>query len=121
MTDGFVPAPILPEITAEELQRVDIRVGRILEVNDIKGTRKLMRLRVSFGTHERSVVAGIKSERPNPQALVGVQALFVVNLPARTIGGVRSEGMLFDLGYADGITPCLAIPESAVPDGTRAG
>lgn len=121
MTDGFAPAPILPEITVEELQRVDIRVGRILEVADITGSRKLMRLRVSFGSHERTVVAGIKSERPNPQVLVGVQALFVVNLPVRVMGGVRSEAMLFDLGYADGLTPCLAIPESAVPDGTRAG
>lgn len=121
MTDGFVPAPILPEITVEELQRVDIRVGRILEVDDIKGSRKLMRLTVSFGSHQRSVVAGIKLERSNPEALVGVQALFVVNVPIRVIGGVRSEGMLFDLGYADGLTPCLAVPESAVPDGTRAG
>jgi hypothetical protein len=37
------------------------------------------------------------------------------------MAGVMSEGMLFDIGYADGITPVLAVPEHAVPDGTRAG
>jgi tRNA-binding EMAP/Myf-like protein len=35
--------------------------------------------------------------------------------------GILSEGMLFDLGYADGITPVLAVPENEVPNGTRAG
>jgi hypothetical protein len=35
--------------------------------------------------------------------------------------GEVSEGMLFDLGFADGVTPCLAVPERPVPDGTRAG
>jgi tRNA-binding protein len=45
----------------------------------------------------------------------------VVNLPPRKMRGVVSEGMLFDIGYPDGITPVLAVPESPVPDGTRAG
>jgi tRNA-binding protein len=52
---------------------------------------------------------------------VGRQALFVVNLQPRKMMGEVSEGMLFDLGYADGVTPCLAVPECPVPDGTRAG
>ena len=41
--------------------------------------------------------------------------------PPRKMVGVVSEGMLFDIGYPDGITPVLAVPESRVPDGTRAG
>ncbi|MFW1499228.1 tRNA-binding protein, partial [Vibrio parahaemolyticus] len=53
--------------------------------------------------------------------IVGKQALFVVNLPPRTTRGVLSEGMLFDIGYADGLVPVLAMPERPVPDGTRAG
>jgi tRNA-binding protein len=47
--------------------------------------------------------------------------LFVVNLAPRKMRGVVSEGMLFDIGYADGVTPVLAVPESPVPEGTRAG
>ncbi len=82
---------------------------------------KLARLVVSFGDHTRTILAGIRKERPDPQALVGRQALFVVNLEPRKMAGEVSEGMLFDLGYADGLLPALAVPERPVPDGTRAG
>ena len=58
---------------------------------------------------------------PDLAALVGHQALFVVNLEPRTMAGQVSEGMLFDIGYADHLPPALAVPERPVPDGTRAG
>ena len=45
----------------------------------------------------------------------------MVNLAPRKMMGEVSEGMLFDIGYADGIDPALAVPEKAVPDGSRAG
>jgi len=66
-------------------------------------------------------LAGIKQERDNPSELEGKQALFVVNLPPRKMMGEISEGMLFDIGYTDGITPVLSVPEKAVPNGTRVG
>jgi len=66
-------------------------------------------------------LAGIKQERENPKDLEGRQALFVVNIEPRKMMGELSEGMLFDIGYADGITPVLAIPEKPVPNGARAG
>lgn len=112
---------IKPEIAAEELDRIDVRVGTILAVEDVPGSAKLVALRVSFGDHQRTIVAGMKQERENPREIEGRQALFVVNLAPRKIRGVVSEGMLFDIGYADGIKPVLAVPESPVPDGTRAG
>ena len=52
---------------------------------------------------------------------MGAQALFVVNLEPRKIRGELSEGMLFDIGFADGVPPALAVPERPVPNGTRAG
>jgi tRNA-binding protein len=51
----------------------------------------------------------------------GRQALFVVNLAPRRMAGHVSETMPFDIGYADGITPVLALPERAMPNGARAG
>jgi tRNA-binding EMAP/Myf-like protein len=63
----------------------------------------------------------MKLERPDYASLVGRQTLFVVNLEPRKMMGDVSEGMVFDLGYADGIAPALAVPERPVPDGTRAG
>ena len=84
-------------------------------------SKKLMKLTVDFGDHRRTILAGIKQERENPLEIAGIQALFVVNLPPREMAGETSEGMLFDIGYPDGVTPALAVPERPVPNGSRAG
>lgn len=117
----MTPAPIKPLITPADLDRLDIHVGTITAVDDVPASRKLVRLTVNLGDHTRIILAGIKQERADPRAIVGRQALFVVNLPPRPMAGLVSEGMLFDLGYPDGITPVLAVPEQSVPNGTRAG
>jgi len=114
-------APIKPVITLDVLNQIDVRVGTILSVADVPNSDNLMQLRVDFGDHERTIVAGIRKERANPRVIEGQQALFVVNLEPRKMRGVLSEGMLFDIGYGDGITPVLSVPESPVPNGTRAG
>lgn len=115
------PQPIKPTIAFDALDRIDIRVGTIELVEDVKGSSKLVKLTVDFGDHKRTILAGMKQERQNPKEIEGRQALFVVNLEPRKMMGEISEGMLFDLGYADGITPALAVPETSVPNGTRAG
>jgi tRNA-binding protein len=114
-------APTKPAISIDVLNQVDIRVGTIEAVLDVPGADKLVQMRVNFGDHTRTIVAGMKQERANPLEIVGRQALFVVNLEPRKMRGVVSEGMLFDIGYADGVKPVLAVPEAPVPDGTRAG
>lgn len=114
-------APIKPTISLDLLEKIDIRVGTIELVEDVKGSEKLVKLTVNFGDHKRSILAGIKQERQDPAELQGKQALFVVNLEPRKMMGEVSEGMMFDIGYADGITPALAVPESPMPDGARAG
>ena len=115
------PSPIKEAISFEDFEKIDIRVGTITSVSDVAKSKKLMKLIVDFGDHTRSILAGIKQERENPREIEGRQALFVVNLPERKMAGEVSQGMLFDIGYADGITPCLAVPEGPVPDGSRAG
>jgi tRNA-binding protein len=114
----FRPAPVRTEHAPPDV--LDVRVGTVQSVEAIPGSRKLMKLSVNFGDHKRTIVAGIRQERAEPQALVGRQALFVLNIPARTIGGVESSGVLFDVGHADGLLPALVVPERPVPDGTRA-
>lgn len=115
------PAPVKPVVPFDAFAALDIRVGTIVRVEDVPASPKLVRLVVDFGDHTRRILTGIKKERADPQELAGRQALFVVNLPPRPMAGEVSEGMLFDLGYADGIVPCLAMPERPVPPGTRAG
>ncbi|MCA9984297.1 MAG: hypothetical protein KDE59_08390 [Anaerolineales bacterium] len=115
------PAPIKETITFADFEKLDIRVGTILTVSEVANSDKLLKLTVDFGDHTRSILAGMKGERDNPQEIEGRQALFVVNLAPRKMAGELSEGMLFDIGYADGIVPCLALAERPVPNGTRAG
>ena len=117
----MTPAPIKELITFADFEKLDIRVGTIVTVSEVAKSDKLMKLSVDFGDHTRSILAGIKQERENPQEIEGKQALFVVNMPARKMAGELSEGMLFDIGYADKLTPCLAMPETPMPNGSRAG
>jgi len=119
--DLFEPAGVKPEISYDELERIDIRIGTIRSVADVDGADKLVKMAVDFGDHQRTILAGLKEERENPAELEGRQALFVVNLKPRRMRGEISEGMLFDIGYADGLLPRLAVPETPVPNGTRAG
>ncbi len=117
----FIPAPVKPIVAIAALEALDIRVGTIQKVEELARSEKLMKLTVSFGDHTRVILAGIKKERVDPREIEGKQALFVVNLEPRKMAGEISEGMLFDIGYADGVTPVLAVPERAVEDGVRAG
>ena len=117
----FKPAAIKPPVSFADLDRIDVRVGTIVSVDEVAGSDKLLKLIVDFGDHRRSILAGMKRERENPREIEGHQALFVVNLEPKKMMGETSEGMLFDIGYADGVRPALAVPESKVPDGTRAG
>jgi tRNA-binding protein len=113
--------PAKPTISIDVLEKIDVRVGTIELVEEVEGSDKLVRLIVDFGDDKRWVLAGMRKERQNPKEIEGKQALFVVNLEPRKMMGEVSEAMLFDIGYADGIRPVLAVPESPAPNGTRAG
>ena len=118
---AFIPAPVKPAVSISALESLDIRLGTIRAVDEVPASRKLLRLTVSFGDHTRHILAGMKQERPDPAQLIGRQALFVVNLEPKPMAGHMSEGLLLDIGYADGLTPALAMPERTLPDGARAG
>jgi tRNA-binding protein len=115
------PAPVKPTVTLEDVERLDVRVGTIVSVEEVPRSAKLARLTVDFGDHRRTILAGIRKERADPREIEGRQALFIVNLAPRPMAGELSEGMLFDIGFADGVPPALALPERPVPNGTRAG
>jgi len=108
-------------INFDDLSKIDIRVGEILSLANVEGSKKLVKLQVDFGDFQRQILVGMQGEREDPQEVVGKQALFVVNLAPKKMAGEVSEGMLFDIGYESGITPVLAQPEKPVPNGTIAG
>jgi tRNA-binding protein len=121
MPAAFTPAPVKEIVSREDFDKLDIRVGTIARVEDVPRSDKLIKLTVDFGDHSRSILVGMKKERANPKEIEGRQALFVVNLAPRKMAGEMSEGMMFDIGYADGLVPVLAIPERPIPNGSRAG
>ena len=114
-------APIKPTVSVDDLEKLDVRIGTIREVQDVAESDRLVRLIVDFGDHQRSILVGMKRERDDPREVEGRQALFVLNLAPRKLFGHTSEGMLFDIGHLDGIPSVLAVPERQVPNGSRAG
>src|SRR4029077_6547389 len=112
---------IKPVVSFAELDRIDVRVGTIVSVEEIAGSDKPLKLTVDFGDHRRNILAGMKQEREHPREIEGQQALFVINLEPKKMMGEVSEGMLFDIGYADGVPPALSVPERKMPNGSRAG
>lgn len=118
----FAPASIKNNVSHHDVDKLDVRVGTIERVDEVQKSAKLLKLTVNFGDHRRRILVGMKGERSNPaEEIVGKQALFVVNLTPKKMAGEISEGMLFDIGFSDGLTPVLAVPEKYIPNGSRAG
>jgi len=116
-----VPAPVKNFVSHADVDKLDVRVGTIERIEDVPKSDKLLKLLVNFGDHTRQILAGMKGERANPEEILDRQALFVINLAPKKMAGELSEGMMFDIGYADGLLPVLAVPERYIPNGARAG
>lgn len=107
-------------ISYDDFAKVEIRAGKILSVEKIPDTDKLLKLMVDFAEEKpRQIVSGISLYFPDPSVLVGKVCMFVTNLEPRTIKGYESNGMLFALSTADGNFSLLE-PNSTIPFGTKA-
>ncbi len=103
-----------PDVAFEQFALTDLRVGRILKAERVKGADKLLRLEVDFGFERRTIVSGIAAYH-TPEELTNKNAAFVVNLPARKLRGVESRGMLLTVEGADGTLRALWAPDEAPP------
>ena len=102
-------------VSIEEFKRLDLRVGRIVQAEEVPGADKLLKLLVNLGDRQVQLVAGIKRHY-SPQELAGKLVAVVANLKPATIRGIRSEGMI--LAATDG-TLALLSPDKEVEPGTR--
>ncbi|MCS6966927.1 MAG: class I tRNA ligase family protein, partial [Candidatus Kapabacteria bacterium] len=103
--------------TVEELQRLGLRIGRIVAAEPIAETQKLMCLQVELGSEKRQIVAGI-AQRYKPEELIGRTIVVATNLKPMVIRGVESQGMLLAATAPDG-APVLLVPETEVPSGAE--
>ena len=85
--------PVKPEITFDDFGKIDLRVAKILTAEKVKKSRKLIKMTVSLGNEERTVVSGI-AEHYKPEELIGKQVIFVANLKPAKLMGIESQGMI---------------------------
>lgn len=102
-------------INYEDFKKLEIKIGKILSVEKIEGTDKLLKLEVDFGTEQRQVVSGI-AQFYTPEELVGKLCPFVVNLEPRTIKGVESQGMILAVSVEGNAV--LLYPDKEIPPGS---
>ena len=105
------------EIPFEEFQKLDLRIGKIIEANQIPGSRNLIRIMVDFGTEKRQAVAGLL-QWYTPQELVGKKCVFILNLRKRKVMGVESQCMILAAEDSEGIVVVLQ-PEKDIAEGSR--
>ena len=105
------------EISFEEFQKLDIRVGKILEANQIPGSRNLIRMIVDFGTEKRQAVAGLL-QWYKPEQLVGKKCVFILNLQRRKLMGIESQCMIFAAEDDKGSVVILQ-PEKDIAEGSK--
>jgi len=105
------------EISFEEFQKLDIRVGKILEASQIPGSRNLIRMIVNFGTEKRQAVAGLL-QWYKPEQLVGKKCVFILNLQRRKLMGIESQCMIFAAEDDKGNVVILQ-PEKDIAEGSK--
>jgi methionine--tRNA ligase beta chain len=105
------------EISFEEFQKLDFRVGKILEANQIPGSRNLIRMIVDFGTEKRQAVAGLL-QWYKPESLVGKKCAFILNLQRRKMMGVESQCMIL-AAEDDKDNVVVLQPEKEIAEGSK--
>jgi len=105
------------EISFKEFQNLDLRVGKIISVEEIPKARSLVKLVVEFGTEQRQAVAGIK-QYYKPEELIGKKYAFILNLERKTMMGVESQCMILAAEDPNGTIALLA-PERDVAEGSK--
>ncbi|WP_291860387.1 methionine--tRNA ligase [Marinilabilia sp.] len=109
--------PAKADITFDDFMKMDMRVGTILEAEKVAKTKKLLKIKVDTGIDKRIVVSGI-AEFFEPDEIVGRQVCILVNLAARKIKGIESQGMILMAEDADGRLDFVA-PGSKIKPGSE--
>ena len=108
-----------PEISIEDFEKIQLRVGKIVACEKVKKSSKLLHETVQFGNETRSIVSGL-AKHYAPEEMVGKKVVFVTNLKPVTLCGVLSEGMILAAEDESG-NLSLVVPEKDVADGAEIG
>ena len=107
--------PIKPTITFDEFEKLDIRVGTVLECTAVPKMKKLLQFKIADGLENRTIVSGI-AQHYKPEELVGKQVLFIANLAPRQFkNGLVSEGMILSAENFDGSLAVTSLLREVAP------
>ena len=99
---AWTPEPVKENCSFEDFEKVDIRVGKVLECEKVKKSKKLLRFLIDDGMEKRTILSGIASSYEDPSVLVGKEICFIANFAPRTMMGIESQGMILSAVDADG-------------------
>jgi methionyl-tRNA synthetase len=109
----------VPEISFEDFLKLDMRVGKIIEVTQVPNSKKLLRIIVDFGLEKRQAIAGLL-QHYSPEGLLGKECVFLLNLKKRIMAGFESQCMILAAEDETGIVSVIQ-PEKDVTVGSRIG
>ena len=107
------------EITFAEFQKLDLRIGRIIEATQVPESKKLIKILVDFGSEKRQAVAGLLKYY-KPEEMVGKKCVFLLNLQRRVLAGIESQCMVLAAEDAAGSVVVLQ-PEKDMVEGSKIG
>ena len=116
---NFKAEPVKPEVTFDDFERLDIRVGTVLSCEKVKKSNKLLRFEIADGLENRTILSGI-AQHYKPEELVGRQVCFIANFPARKMMGLESQGMILSAVDFDGSLSVIT-PQREVKPGSQVG
>jgi methionyl-tRNA synthetase len=107
--------PIKPTIAFEDFEKLDIRVGKVLECEVVPKMKKLLKFKIADGLENRTIISGI-AQHYKPEELVGKQVLFIANLAPRQFkNGLVSEGMILSAENYDGTLAVTSLLKEVAP------
>jgi methionyl-tRNA synthetase len=107
------------EVTFAEFQKLDLRVGKIIEATQVPESKKLIKILVDFGSEKRQAVAGLLKYY-KPEELVGKKCVFLLNLQRRILAGIESQCMVLAAEDEAGKVVVLQ-PENDIIEGSKIG
>ena len=117
--NNFTPKAVAPTVTFDDFQKLDIRVGKVLECEKVKKADKLLKFTIDDGMKGRTIVSGI-AKFYQPEDLIGKEVCFIANFPPRKLKGVESQGMILSAEDADGRLVVIG-PQGEVRPGVQVG
>ena len=116
---NFKAAPVKETIPFEQFEGLDIRVGKVIECEKVKKSKKLLKFLIANGAENRTIVSGI-AQYYDPEQLIGKQVCYVANLAPRTINGIESQGMILSAVNFDDSLSVVTV-DREVANGSQVG